>query len=285
MSVSGEEPSISGDLCLVVARWFLRRSGSRVSILIACRRTVPLALSLCVNPMPSRITRKSTRPRVSDRTMVDTVQPHALASFRNQSALSPLMKMQLLRWNKAKPKTTRARHETRASALSEPGTGCREPLPRFRRRENNVLDIPSYRTGDYTLCAAKRDFERNREFIASYFKSGIAPVIRSTALSSAGPMASAMTVPPEVPPAGLGQKPKCAYLMRWRPVSASLMRLYLFSSSRGLSLCCRLGGGKLPAFAGRVVSTRFGHSAFAHLRKRMDDLTVVHHLGPPPAPK
>ncbi len=106
MSGSREEPSISGDLFLVVASWFLRRSGSRVSIIIACRRTVPVALSLCVNPMPSRITRKSTRPRVADRTMVDTVQPRVLASFRNRSALSLLMNMQLLRWSKAKPETT-----------------------------------------------------------------------------------------------------------------------------------------------------------------------------------
>ena len=106
MSVSREEPSISGDLFLVVASWFLRRSGSRVSILIACRRTVPVALSLCVNPMPSRITRKSTRPRVADRTMVDTVQPRVLARFRNRSALSLPMNMQLLRWSKAKPETT-----------------------------------------------------------------------------------------------------------------------------------------------------------------------------------
>src|SRR6266699_6237673 len=39
---------------------------------------VPVAPSLCVTPMPPRITRKSTRPRASDRPMVDTVQPHGL---------------------------------------------------------------------------------------------------------------------------------------------------------------------------------------------------------------
>src|SRR5207245_2878096 len=38
LSVSGQEPSISGDLS-GGGRWFLRRSGSRVSIPIACRRT------------------------------------------------------------------------------------------------------------------------------------------------------------------------------------------------------------------------------------------------------
>ena len=116
LSVSREEPSISGDLFLVVASWFLRRSGSSVSIPNACRRTVPLALSLCVNPMPSRITRKSTRPRVADRTMVDTVQPRVLASFRNRSALSLLINMQLLRWSKAKPETTG--QDTRLERLS-----------------------------------------------------------------------------------------------------------------------------------------------------------------------
>src|SRR5436309_9690250 len=35
--------------------------------------------------------------------MVDTVQPRMLASFRNRSASSLLMKMQLLRWNNAEP--------------------------------------------------------------------------------------------------------------------------------------------------------------------------------------
>jgi hypothetical protein len=121
LSVSREEPSISGDLFLVVASWFLRRSGSRVSILIACRRNVPVALSLCVNPMPSRITRKSTRPRVADRTMVDTVQPRVLASFRNRSALSLLMNMQPLRCGQSKTRNHRARHKTRASLLSDKG--------------------------------------------------------------------------------------------------------------------------------------------------------------------
>src|SRR5207253_9775743 len=36
--------------------------------------------------MPSRTTRKSTRPGASDRSMVETVQPPGLASFRDRSA-------------------------------------------------------------------------------------------------------------------------------------------------------------------------------------------------------
>jgi hypothetical protein len=146
LSVSGKSPPSPVIFFLVVASWFLRRSGSRVSILIACRRTVPVALSLCVNPMPSRITRKSTRPRVADRTMVDTVQPRVLASFRNRSASSLLiMKMQLLRWNNAEPTPG---PDTRPASSMVRGTGCRGENPRLRRRKKNVLDIPSYRTGD-----------------------------------------------------------------------------------------------------------------------------------------
>ena len=49
---------------------------------------MPVAPSLCVNPIPPRITRKSTRPRASDRTMVDIVQPQGLPSFRNRMASS-----------------------------------------------------------------------------------------------------------------------------------------------------------------------------------------------------
>ena len=51
-----------------------------LSVGITCAQ----ALSLCVNPMPPRITEKSYRPRVSDRTMVATfsVQPFRLLRFR-----------------------------------------------------------------------------------------------------------------------------------------------------------------------------------------------------------
>jgi hypothetical protein len=113
--------SISGDLCLVVASWFLRRSGSRVSILIACRRTVPLALSLCVNPMPSRITRKSTRPRASDRTLVDTAQPHALASFRHRIDVVATNEDATAEMEQSKTKKHGAGHKTRASLISDKG--------------------------------------------------------------------------------------------------------------------------------------------------------------------
>jgi len=104
------------------------------------RRTVT---STAFQVTASRITRKSTRPRVADRTMVDTVQPRVLASFGNRSASSLLMKMQLLRWNNAEPTPG---PDTRPASSMVAGTGCRGENPRLRRREKNVLDIPSYRT-------------------------------------------------------------------------------------------------------------------------------------------
>src|SRR6266849_6544026 len=51
--------------------------------------------------------------------------------------------MQLLRWSNPGHNTTGASSMVR-------GAGCREPNPRIPRREKNVLDMPSYRSGDYT---------------------------------------------------------------------------------------------------------------------------------------
>src|SRR6202162_5266890 len=59
--------------------WSSRRSGSRVSIHNPVRRVLR-ALSLSRNPMPPRITRKSDRRKVSDRTMVGTTQPFCLSA-------------------------------------------------------------------------------------------------------------------------------------------------------------------------------------------------------------
>src|ERR1019366_2259143 len=63
-----------------MADWFSRRSGSRVSIHNPVRRRVLRAPSLSRNPMPPRITRKSDRRKVSDRTMVGTAQPLCLSA-------------------------------------------------------------------------------------------------------------------------------------------------------------------------------------------------------------
>jgi hypothetical protein len=67
------------DSSRIMTGWFSRRSGSRVSIQNPVRR-VPQAPSLSRNPMPPRTTRKSDRPRASDRTMVGTAQPLCLSA-------------------------------------------------------------------------------------------------------------------------------------------------------------------------------------------------------------
>ena len=72
-----EGPSL--DSFRAMACWFSRRSGSRVSIHNPVRRVLR-ALSLSRNPMPPRITRKSDRRKVSDRTMVGFAQPLCLSA-------------------------------------------------------------------------------------------------------------------------------------------------------------------------------------------------------------
>src|SRR5437667_6451275 len=55
----------------------------------------------------------------------------------------------------------RARHQT--SVFYGTGTGCRGEQPRVRRREKNVLDIPSYRTGDISLVLVLGEREADVE--------------------------------------------------------------------------------------------------------------------------
>ncbi len=80
LSVCEDRPSL--DSFRVMAGRFFRRSGSRVSIHKPVRRRCASAPSLSRNPMPPRTTRKSDRPRVSDRTMVGTAQPLCLSCVR-----------------------------------------------------------------------------------------------------------------------------------------------------------------------------------------------------------
>src|SRR5438552_13748420 len=63
--------------------------------------------------------------------------------FRSASSL--LLNMNLLRWNNAKPTPG---PDTRPASSMVTGAGCRGENPRLRRRQKNVLDIPSYRTDD-----------------------------------------------------------------------------------------------------------------------------------------
>ena len=90
----------SSGSCLPLACRFSKRSGSRESIQ-PCRRHQRCfgTSSLFVNPMPPRTTEKSYRPRVSDRTMVDTRasvwlcpafqnRPESLSGFPSSAMIS-----------------------------------------------------------------------------------------------------------------------------------------------------------------------------------------------------
>ena len=63
---------------------------------------------------------------------------------------SPLIEHAAAEMEQSKTRNHRARHKTRASLLSDKGLDAANHNPRFRWREKNVLDIPSYRTGEYT---------------------------------------------------------------------------------------------------------------------------------------
>jgi hypothetical protein len=60
----------------------LRPSGSRASLSWLVRRCVPRAPSLTSDPSPPRTTRKSYRPRASNRTMVSYLITELLVGFR-----------------------------------------------------------------------------------------------------------------------------------------------------------------------------------------------------------
>jgi hypothetical protein len=122
----------------------------------------PLALSLRVIPIPSRITRKSTRPRASDRSMC--CQPgnrHGLSASETDRHRRYSIRMQP-RWTMQDP-----RHDPNTSPHVQ-GAGRQGNLFSFRSRHKNVLDIPSYRSGDYTslrrLFAFSRVDDCNRDF-------------------------------------------------------------------------------------------------------------------------
>src|SRR5271157_4919407 len=74
--------------------------------------------------------------------------------------------MQLLRWNN---RITQG-HDTRRASSMVRGAGWREPNPRLRRREKNVLDIPLYRPGVYTQNPRR---ECNQDFATVKFWPGL----------------------------------------------------------------------------------------------------------------
>jgi hypothetical protein len=138
----------------VVVSWFWRRSGSRVSIPNACRRTSVADTQPPRYPYaPSDNPEKALGHEPQIDPWVDTVQPGRLQSLRNRSASSLLRKkMKLRRWNNARTKPNQAKpNQAKPSALPNgQGLEVAKSFSTSGRGRNFSLDIPLYRSGVYT---------------------------------------------------------------------------------------------------------------------------------------
>src|ERR1700746_1633875 len=112
----------------------------------------PLALSLRVTPIPSRTTKKSTRPRASDRPMC--CQPgnrHGLSASEIDRRRHYSIKMHEME----------ARNTTQ-HVVSHTGAERQGNIFSFQSREKNVLDLSSYRPGNrHGLSASEIDRRRH----------------------------------------------------------------------------------------------------------------------------
>src|SRR5215469_1892651 len=122
-------------------------------------RQVPLRTSLRVNPMPPRITRKSYRPRVSDRTIVDTpYNRQGLRSFQDRVASSSSEK-RATKMEKQNQPSCQGHTTTKRLSWSY-GLEVKKLFSTSGRGRNISLDIPLYRTGDVTSL---RFFRQTKE--------------------------------------------------------------------------------------------------------------------------
>src|SRR5438128_9945251 len=96
--------------------------------------------------MPSRTTRKSTRPGASDRSMVDTVQPPGLASFRDRSASPRLEDRATKMGNRLNVSHGGTPRTKRLSSLT--GLEVKQFFSTSGRGRSIYLDIPLYRSAD-----------------------------------------------------------------------------------------------------------------------------------------
>src|SRR5712691_8739239 len=78
--------------------------------------------------------------------MVDTRTTTSACQFQKPIGVVATNEDAAAEMEQSKTRNHRARHKTRASLLSDKGLDAANHNPRFRRREKNVLDIPSYRT-------------------------------------------------------------------------------------------------------------------------------------------
>src|SRR5467141_1048230 len=108
-------------------------------------------VSLLINYMPPRITRKSYRPRASDRTMVDNVQPRSLSCFRIRKRRHE-NRMDLRRANTPEPlnMTWAGERSEQLRSFQSPGLFFLLTLPFIERayRRSEILPRPLVRLSD-----------------------------------------------------------------------------------------------------------------------------------------
>ena len=150
--------SISGDSFSVVVDRFLRRSGSRVSILNPCRREVPSGhSSLRVIPIPSRTTRKSTRPRASDRSMGCQPGNHPACQLPKPNRRCRYSLKMQLRWNHVRPAAGPQGRKTEPNAShNEQGLEAKDALSPSGRGRKMSLTFPLQKLFHAGISATRR---------------------------------------------------------------------------------------------------------------------------------
>ena len=144
---------------LVVARRFLRRSGSEESIHWEDRPSGASAPSLRANPMPFRITQESYRPRVSNRTMVGTLPTRSACKFQEPNGVDNESCHETIGIGTTRPALRREK-AVQTSGNSRGGLDVREILPHPAEGEKCLLTSPSI-----GLPSVIQNGNRNRFFV------------------------------------------------------------------------------------------------------------------------
>jgi hypothetical protein len=106
-----------------------------------------MASSLCEIPMPSRTTRKSTRPEPQIDPWLPTCNRRAC---QFQKPIGVVATKRRWSWDGITRDLTqdqRAKRQNRTPRIADRGWKIKEKFLHFRSRAKNVLDIPSYRSG------------------------------------------------------------------------------------------------------------------------------------------
>ena len=134
----------------VVARRFLRRSGSEESIQWESRPSCASAPSLSFHPMPFRITQQSYRPRVSDRTMVGALPTRSACKVSGVEWRRHDRVMKYPKWRQSdlayRQKAVQTECSTECPGNPNGGAGCARNFTASGRGQKMPLDIPFYRT-------------------------------------------------------------------------------------------------------------------------------------------